>query len=137
MKIVIYLYVLIFSWLGCKWTVALSFTAYMPFIMAQFFPRFYTMIPAGLSVGLGGGPLWCAKCTYLTVASEAYSQITGIKSDILVIRFFGLFFMFYQFAQVWGNLISSAGKIKCQCLNYQLSLLFQFIIKQYKKNVCR
>lgn len=98
-----------FSWLGCKWTVALSFTAYMPFIMSQFYPKFYTMIPAGLSVGFGGGPLWCAKCTYLTVASEAYSQITGIKSDVLVIRFFGLFFMFYQFAQVWGNLISSAG----------------------------
>lgn len=99
-----------FSWLGCKWTVALSFTAYMPFIMAQFYPKFYTMIPSGLSIGLGGGPLWCAKCTYLTVAAEAYSQITGIKSDILTMRFFGLFFMFYQFAQVWGNLISSASK---------------------------
>ncbi|GLV32405.1 uncharacterized protein CBL_00886 [Carabus blaptoides fortunei] len=104
----IFLPVVIISWLGCKWTVALSFTAYMPFIMSQFYPKFYTMIPAGLSVGFGGGPLWCAKCTYLTVAAEAYSQITGIKSDVLVIRFFGLFFMFYQFAQVWGNLISSA-----------------------------
>lgn len=27
------------------------------------------MIPAGLIVGLGGGPLWCAKCTYLSVVS--------------------------------------------------------------------
>lgn len=78
--------------------------------MAQFYPKFYTMIPAGLSVGLGGGPLWCAKCTYLTVAAEAYSQITGIKTDYLVVRFFGFFFLFYQFAQVWGNLISSTGK---------------------------
>ncbi|GLV38064.1 uncharacterized protein CBL_01745 [Carabus blaptoides fortunei] len=48
------------------------------------------------------------NCTYLTVSAEAYFQITGIKSDVLVIRFFGLFFMFYQFTQVWGNLISSA-----------------------------
>ncbi|KMQ92917.1 unc93-like protein [Lasius niger] len=66
------------------------------------------MIPAGLSVGLGGGPLWCAKCTYLTVAAEAYSTVSDIGANVLVTRFFGLFFMFYQMAQVWGNLISSA-----------------------------
>ncbi|GLV46431.1 uncharacterized protein CBL_20770 [Carabus blaptoides fortunei] len=47
----------------------------MPFIMSQFYPKLYTMIPAGLSVGFGGGPLWCA------VAAEAYSQITWIKSN--------------------------------------------------------
>ena len=97
-------------WFGCKWTVALSFITYMPFIIAQFYPKFYTMIPAGLAVGFGGGPLWCAKCTYLTVIAEAYGRITGTSTDIAVTRFFGVFFMFYQFSQVWGNLISSAGK---------------------------
>ncbi|KAK0091593.1 hypothetical protein PV326_002979 [Microctonus aethiopoides] len=104
----IFLPVLIISWLGCKWTIALSFIAYIPFIAAQFFPKFYTMIPAGLAVGLGGGPLWCAKCTYLTVVAEAYSTVSQLNADVLVTRFFGLFFMFYQLAQVWGNLISSA-----------------------------
>lgn len=103
---------LIFRYLGCKWTVALSFIAYMPFIAAQFYPRFYTLIPAGLAVGLGGGPLWCAKCTYLSVIAEAFSILTDgkIKTEVLVVRFFGLFFVFYQMAQVWGNLVSSAGK---------------------------
>ncbi|XP_058794594.1 UNC93-like protein [Phymastichus coffea] len=104
----IFLPVLMISWLGCKWTIAMSFVAYMPFIAAQFYPRFYTMIPSGLAVGLGGGPLWCAKCTYLTVVSEAYAMISDSGADVLVTRFFGLFFMFYQMAQVWGNLISSA-----------------------------
>lgn len=54
-------------WLGTKWAISLSFIAYMPYIAAQLYPRFYTMIPAGLIVGFGGGPLWCAKCTYLSV----------------------------------------------------------------------
>jgi len=89
---------------------SISILAYMPFIASQFYPKFYTMIPAGLLVGLGGGPLWCAKCTYLTVAAEAYSTVSDIAADVLVTRFFGLFFMFYQMAQVWGNLISSAGE---------------------------
>ncbi|KAM0724765.1 UNC93-like protein [Formica fusca] len=104
----IFLPALIISWLGCKWTMSVSILTYMPFIASQFYPKFYTMIPAGLSVGLGGGPLWCAKCTYLTVAAEAYSTVSDISANVLVTRFFGLFFMFYQMAQVWGNLISSA-----------------------------
>lgn len=104
----IFLPALIISWFGCKWTMSISMLAYMPFIASQFYPKFYTMIPAGLLVGLGGGPLWCAKCTYLTVAAEAYSTVSDIAVDVLVTRFFGLFFMFYQMAQVWGNLISSA-----------------------------
>ncbi|XP_063990437.1 UNC93-like protein [Diachasmimorpha longicaudata] len=104
----VFLPVLMISFLGCKWTISVSFMAYIPFIAAQFYPRFYTMIPAGLAVGLGGGPLWCAKCTYLTVVSEAYATISELGADVIVTRFFGLFFMFYQMAQVWGNLISSA-----------------------------
>ena len=96
--------------MGCKWAVAVSFIAYMPFIGAQFYPKFYTMIPAGLLVGFGGGPLWCGKCTYLSVVSEIYSELTNVPPATLVVRFFGIFFMMFQFAQVWGNLISSTGK---------------------------
>ncbi|XP_063364450.1 UNC93-like protein isoform X1 [Cydia amplana] len=98
----------VIRWLGCKWAVTLSFLAYMPFIAAQFYPRLYTLVPAGMMVGFGGGPLWCAKCTYLSVVAEPYARLSGVPADVLVVRFFGLFFMFYQMAQIWGNLISSA-----------------------------
>jgi hypothetical protein len=81
----------------------------MPYIGAQFYPEFYTLIPAGLLVGLGGGPLWCGKCTYLSVVSEIYCELSAVPADTLVVRFFGIFFMIFQFAQVWGNLISSTG----------------------------
>ncbi|KZC14684.1 PREDICTED: UNC93-like protein [Dufourea novaeangliae] len=104
----IFLPTLIISWLGCKWTISLSILTYVPFMAAQFYPKFYTMIPAGLMVGIGAGPLWCAKCTYLTVAADAYATLSDVATDVLVTRFFGVFFMFYQMAQVWGNLISSA-----------------------------
>ncbi|XP_073956095.1 UNC93-like protein [Choristoneura fumiferana] len=98
----------IIQWLGCKWAITVSFVAYMPFIAAQFYPRLYTLVPAGMMVGFGGGPLWCAKCTYLSVMAEPYEKLSGIPAEVLVVRFFGLFFMFYQMAQIWGNLISSA-----------------------------
>ncbi|CAH1156083.1 unnamed protein product [Phaedon cochleariae] len=104
----IFLPVMVIKWLGAKWAIAASFVMYMPFIIAQFHPKFSTMIPAGLLIGLGGGPLWCAKCTYLTVIAEVSSKLTKTESEIVVTRFFGIFFMFYSFSQVWGNLISSA-----------------------------
>ncbi|KAL1401075.1 hypothetical protein pipiens_006910 [Culex pipiens pipiens] len=104
----IFLPVMVIRWLGCKWTIVVSFVAYMPYLAAQFYPRFYTLIPAGLAVGFGGGPLWCAKCTYLSVIAEAFSVIKQrkVKADYLIVKFFGLFFVFYQLAQVLGNLIS-------------------------------
>ncbi|XP_063825730.1 UNC93-like protein [Ostrinia nubilalis] len=103
----IFLPVLVIKWVGTKWAISLSFIAYMPYIAAQLYPRFWTLIPAGLMVGFGGGPLWCAKCTYLSVVSEAQSKISNISADVLLTRFFGLFFMIFQMNQVWGNLISS------------------------------
>ncbi|XP_045448135.1 UNC93-like protein [Melitaea cinxia] len=103
----IFLPVVVIKWLGTKWAMSLSFITYMPYIAAQLYPRFYTMIPAGLIVGLGGGPLWCAKCTYLSVVSEAHSKISNISPEALLVRFLGLFFMIFQMNQVWGNLISS------------------------------
>ncbi|XP_026327535.1 UNC93-like protein [Hyposmocoma kahamanoa] len=103
----IFLPVLVIKWLGTKWAISLSFITYMPYIASQLYPRFYTLIPAGLIVGLGGGPLWCAKCTYITVLSEYHSKISNIPAEALLARFFGLFFMIFQMNQVWGNLISS------------------------------
>ncbi|CAK1551241.1 unnamed protein product [Leptosia nina] len=104
----VFLPAMVIKWLGCKWTVAVSFIAYMPFIIAQFYPHLHTLVPAGMMVGFGGGPLWCAKCTYLSVVAEPYAKLSGVSAEVLVVRFFGLFFMFYQMAQIWGNLISSA-----------------------------
>ncbi|XP_023941462.1 UNC93-like protein [Bicyclus anynana] len=103
----VFLPAMVIKWLGCKWTIAISFVAYMPFIAAQFYPHLHTLVPAGMMVGFGGGPLWCAKCTYLSVVAEPYAKLSGVSAEVLVVRFFGLFFMFYQMAQIWGNLVSS------------------------------
>nr|CAD7267903.1 unnamed protein product [Timema shepardi] len=94
-------------WLGCKRTVIASFIAYMPYIGAQFYPQFSTMIPTGLLMGLGGGPLWCAKCTYVTVVTKTFSEITRVDSEVVTVQFFAIFFTIYIFCHVWGNLVSS------------------------------
>nr|CAD7408113.1 unnamed protein product [Timema cristinae] len=97
----------VIRWLGCKWTVIAAFIAYMPYIGAQFYPQFSTMIPTGLLMGLGGGPLWCAKCTYVTVITKTFSEITSVDIEVITVQFFAIFFTIYIFCHVWGNLVSS------------------------------
>ena len=59
-------------------------------------------------LGFGAAPLWSSKCAYLTTTAIAYSQNNNQEQDAVITRFFGIFFMIFQSAQVWGNLISSA-----------------------------
>ncbi|CAG5045199.1 unnamed protein product [Parnassius apollo] len=103
----IFLPVIVIKWLGTKWAMVLSFLSYMPYIAAQLLPRFWTFIPTGLILGLGAGPLWCSKCTYLSVVSVVHSKISNISAEALLSRFLGVFSMIFQLNQIWGNLISS------------------------------
>jgi hypothetical protein len=96
--------------LTVKWTLCFSMLMYAPYIGAQFFPRFYTLVPAGVILGLGAAPMWASKATYLTQVGGVYAKLTDQPVDAIVVRFFGFFFLAWQTAELWGNLISSLGK---------------------------
>ncbi|KAJ8664601.1 hypothetical protein QAD02_006263 [Eretmocerus hayati] len=93
--------------LTVKWTLCLSMLCYAPYIGLQFYPRFYTLVPAGILLGLGAAPMWAAKATYLTQVGGVYAKLTDEPADAIVVRFFGFFFLAWQTAELWGNLISS------------------------------
>lgn len=93
-----------------KWTLCFSLLCYAPYIGAQFYPRFYTLIPAGILVGIGAAPMWASKATYLTQVASVYAKLTDQAVDGIIVRFFGFFFLAWQTAELWGNLISSLGK---------------------------
>ena len=42
--------------------------------------------------------------------AESYEEITGESKTVVTARFFGIFFMIFQSASIWGNLLSSFGK---------------------------
>jgi len=51
--------------------------------------------------------MWSAKCTYLTQVGEVYANLMQVEVEPIIVRFFGIFFLFFQSSSVWGNLISS------------------------------
>ncbi|KAJ8940390.1 hypothetical protein NQ318_009820, partial [Aromia moschata] len=93
--------------LTVKWTLCLSLMCYAPYIGSQFYPRFYTLVPAGVLLGIGAAPMWASKATYLTQVAGIYAKLTDQAVDGIIVRFFGFFFLAWQTAEVWGNLISS------------------------------
>ncbi|CAF0739698.1 unnamed protein product [Rotaria sordida] len=92
--------------LGLKWTLVLCQIPYLLYVAANYYPKAYLMYPAAALVGLGAAPLWTSKCSYLTDTGAIYAERKHIHKDVVVNRFFGIFFMFFQSSQVWGNLIS-------------------------------
>ncbi|XP_042691715.1 protein unc-93 homolog A isoform X4 [Centrocercus urophasianus] len=67
----------------------------------------YTLIPTSVILGLGGAPLWSAKCTYLTIAGNSYAEKAGKIGKDIINQYFGVFFLIFQSSGIWGNLISS------------------------------
>ncbi|KAL5276959.1 unc-93 family protein [Megaselia abdita] len=103
----IFLPTLLIKRLTVKWTLVFSMLCYAPYIAFQLFPKFYTLIPAGILVGLGAAPMWASKATYLTQVGQVYAKISEQAVDAIIVRFFGFFFLAWQTAELWGNLISS------------------------------
>lgn len=93
--------------LTVKWTLCVSMLCYAPYIASQFYPRFYTLVPAGVLLGIGAAPMWASKATYLTQVAGVYAKLTDQAVDGIIVRFFGFFFLAWQTAELWGNLVSS------------------------------
>ncbi|XP_078504681.1 protein unc-93 homolog A-like isoform X1 [Lissotriton helveticus] len=92
---------------GCKWTLVGSMCCYVIYTLANFYPQWYTLIPAAIILGIGGGPYWASKCTYLTLSGLRYAEKNGKDKMDVGNLYFGIFFLVYQSSGVWGNLISS------------------------------
>lgn len=94
-------------WLGCKGALIASFIAYMPYMAAQFAASFVTVAPGAVLLGLGGGPFWCAQCLYVCALAAEYARRKHLSREVVVVRFFGIFYTVYEFGQIFGNLVSS------------------------------
>ncbi len=69
-----------------------SMLCYSLFIIAQFYPQFYTLIPAAIILGAAAAPLWIAKCDYLTKVKNCnFLEADALFSGTLLNDFFAIF----------------------------------------------
>ncbi|KAM8953536.1 protein unc-93 homolog A-like [Pelodytes ibericus] len=93
--------------IGCKWTIVASMFCFITYSLCNFYPSWPTLIISSVLVGIGGGPLWASKSTYITIIGNKYAEMCGKSAKDLVNQYFGIFFFICQTCRVWGNLISS------------------------------
>ena len=90
-----------------KRTLSLSLIGFVFFSAANFYPRFYTMIPAFIVHGFFMAVGYTAQSTYLTNISAGYGELVGKPTKDVLSQFHGTYFIFLQFSQIAGGLLSS------------------------------
>ncbi|XP_050389722.2 protein unc-93 homolog A [Patella vulgata] len=90
-----------------KWALSIGMLCFLIWFGANFYPRFYTLIPTALLAGFGQGILWSAEISYILKLAFDSARVTKDQLDHEMFRFHGIFLACFQTTHIWGNLISS------------------------------
>ena len=90
-----------------KWSMFVGLSSFVVYTAANFYPSYYTLLPASALVGFSLALSWIAQGTYISSIAITYAVTTGRKVENVMNLFNGIFFTFWQIAQILGNLIAS------------------------------
>ena len=93
--------------LGTKYSLLFGCICHLIYTLTNYYPSWYTLVPASILIGFAFGPTWSAACTHLLEVSVIAAPSLSKKQDYLISKYTGIFFFIYQFSQVPGNLASS------------------------------
>ena len=107
-----------------KFALVISMHGLLLFVVSNFYPQYYTLVPASAVLGFSLANLWTAQGTYLTSLAITYAALTNKDHDAILGLFNGFFLFLIQIAQILGNLISSSV-FNIELENEELSHLAQ------------
>lgn len=93
--------------LGTKYSLLAGFSCFLVYTFANFFPSWYTLVPASVGAGVGSALVWAAANTHIVNVAVLIAPKLGVEKNHLISIYTGLFFCFVQTSQIPGNLASS------------------------------
>lgn len=93
--------------LKTKYSLLFGYLCHLIYILSNFYPRFYTLVPSSILLGIGSGPVWAGLSTHLASVAVLVEPYKTESLDVLISKFTGLFFFIFQLTQILGNLVSS------------------------------
>ena len=97
----------IIQYLRPKRTMIIGQVIILMYVGTNFYPTYYTLLPASVVVGFTLATFWTAHSTYLASIGINYSQLVAKNPVAVLTKFNGIFFTFFGISQVLGNVISS------------------------------
>ncbi|CAD5111468.1 DgyrCDS779 [Dimorphilus gyrociliatus] len=91
---------------GCKRSLLISLTCQTGIVLAQFYPRIYTLVPGNIISGFLYGPMWTSQSVYITMIAIRYANTYKLDKGEIINHFNGIFWGICLTMKLWGNLIS-------------------------------
>ena len=92
---------------GTKYSLLIGFLCHLQYTISNYYPSWYTLIPSSVILGIASGPLWTAASSHFVEVATTIALILNKDRAELISKFSGIFFFFFQWAQIPGNLASS------------------------------
>ena len=93
--------------LGTKYTIFIAYCLQATYILANYYPQWYTLLPTSIIFGLVQGPLFVSLNVHITTVAIRYAPDLNENSDNLIALFTGIFTMFFKLAYVPGNIATT------------------------------
>ncbi len=93
--------------LGTKYAILIGFVCHLIYTTANFYPSWYTLVPASVVIGLGSGPIWAASSSHIVKVCVIGASALGLDLNLLISSQVGIFFSIFRMSQIPGNLASS------------------------------
>lgn len=89
--------------LGFKWSFVLCECVTLLYVVANYFPSFYTLVPAASAFGIALSTLWTLQGTFIVHLSNEYASILSKKDkhlEKIMFKFFGIFMIIFQISKL-------------------------------------
>ncbi|XP_041349237.1 protein unc-93 homolog A-like [Gigantopelta aegis] len=97
----------IIGFIGVKKVFLVAWMAHIFYTASNFYPSFYTLLPASVLLGAVSGFLWTAQNTYLSICAISKSTPSGSSLYSVLSRMNSIFFVIFQCTQITGNVTAS------------------------------
>jgi len=92
------------EYIGYKSSIICSNICISLFVLANFYPAMWSLIPAAVLVGAANSILWTFNGTFISFLASKYSQASKQKTEHILMRFFGIFIFIFQLSKKTSRL---------------------------------
>ncbi|GIY05239.1 protein unc-93 A [Caerostris extrusa] len=92
---------------GCKTVLITTTTLCLPYIAANVYLRWDSLMASSALYGLASGPFSAALTVYIDEIALRFERTVNENVEFVMCCFFGVYTFFMENTQVWGNAISS------------------------------